>query len=121
MSDDTEATYNERANVETPMTLVSEGLSPSPWSMISHQGSSEQVGNAPLQPIAIIGMSCRLPGSAQDPSSLWELLASGRTAWTPGPGNRFNMKAFQDPSGQKAATVSTRSSPSCGWLAWVDC
>jgi hypothetical protein len=60
--------------------------------------------NGVLEPIAIIGMSCRLPGSAQDPSSLWDMLISGRSAWTPGPGKRFNMKAFHDPSG-KSGTV----------------
>lgn len=109
MSDDTETTYNGRVDVEspeTPLTPLSEGFSPSPWSVLSDQDLFENVGSGPLEPIAIIGMSCRLGGSAHDPESLWDMLMSGRTAWTPGPGKRFNMKAFQDPSGRLAGTVS---------------
>ncbi|CAI4212690.1 unnamed protein product [Parascedosporium putredinis] len=40
-------------------------------------------------------MSCRLPGTAADVSGFWDMLVTGRTAWTDGPGKRFNMKAFQ--------------------------
>lgn len=71
----------------------------------NHNGIDGHVNKSPVEPIAIIGMSCRLPGSAQDPSSLWDMLTSGRTAWTSGPGARFNMNAFQDPSGEKSGMV----------------
>ncbi|KAF7563745.1 hypothetical protein G7046_g409 [Stylonectria norvegica] len=94
----------DRDQTQTP---DSERFSHSPWSVLSDLGTHPQTGNIPLEPIAIIGMSCRLPGSAQDPSSLWDMLVSGRTAWTPGPGKRFNMKAFQDPSAHKAGTTNT--------------
>ena len=84
-----------------------------PWSLLSkHGGSSSSLGvspdaagHSPIEPIAIIGMSCRLPGTATDIPALWDMLVSGRTAWTPGPGKRFNMKAFQDVTGEKASTV----------------
>ncbi len=84
-----------------------------PWSVLSkHVGSSssrgvspDAAGHSPTEPIAIIGMSCRLPGTATDIPALWDMLVSGRTAWTPGPGKRFNMKAFQDVTGTKASTV----------------
>lgn len=60
-----------------------------------------------LEPIAIIGMSCRLPGSAHDIPGFWNMLQHGRSAWTPGPmKKRFNMEAFQDPSGTIADSVS---------------
>jgi emericellamide synthase (highly reducing iterative type I polyketide synthase) len=59
-----------------------------------------------MEPIAIVGMSCRLPGSANNPEDFWEMLKKGRTAWTPGPGARFNMKAFQDDHGETGETVS---------------
>ena len=90
-------------------TSTSDGFS-SPWSFLSDHRSGGYHHNGRLgaepEPIAIIGMGCRLPGTAQDPAGLWDMLVSGRTAWTPGPGKRFNMKAFQDPTAQKSGTVS---------------
>ncbi|GFF97772.1 lovastatin nonaketide synthase [Aspergillus udagawae] len=65
-------------------------------------------GDTACLPIAIVGLSGRFPGSATDPSGLWDMLLSGRTAWTPGPGRRrFNMKAFQELSGNRAGTTTT--------------
>ncbi|KAL4941948.1 hypothetical protein BDV06DRAFT_222645 [Aspergillus oleicola] len=61
----------------------------------------------PVEPIAIIGMSCRLPGTATDPSALWNMLVEGRTAWTPIPDRRFHMEGFRDLSGTKANTTNT--------------
>lgn len=60
-----------------------------------------------VEPIAIIGMSCRLPGEASDPKGLWELLASGKSAWSKVPKDRFNMDAFHDPSNPTAGTTNT--------------
>ena len=42
---------------------------------------------API-PIAIIGMSCRFPGGANDPEQLWSMLAEGRSGWTDVPAER---------------------------------
>ncbi|KAF2149793.1 putative polyketide synthase [Myriangium duriaei CBS 260.36] len=58
-------------------------------------------------PIAIIGMSCRLPGDASNPSRLWDMLASGRCAWSEVPEDRFNMDAFRHCSGHTACTTNT--------------
>ncbi|KAK4461021.1 polyketide synthase [Cladorrhinum samala] len=67
---------------------------------------SQSPADGPVEPIAIIGMSCRLPGTATDISSLWNMLVSGGSAWTPGPGKRFNMSAFCDPTGTKPGTTN---------------
>lgn len=40
-----------------------------------------------LDPVAIVGMACRLPG-ATDPAEFWELLRDGRTAVGPVPADR---------------------------------
>ncbi|MFE6740451.1 type I polyketide synthase [Streptomyces tubercidicus] len=40
------------------------------------------------EPIAVIGLSCRLPGAA-DPDALWELLRDGRSAITEAPADRW--------------------------------
>lgn len=87
----------------------SEAFSSSPWSVLSEHETTDDGSNGPLEPIAIVGMSCRMGGSATDTSNLWDMLVSGRTAWTPGPGKRFNMKAFQDPTSHRSGTVSISS------------
>ncbi|KAI1261599.1 polyketide synthase [Xylariaceae sp. FL1019] len=51
-----------------------------------------------VAPIAIIGMSCRLPGDANSVDELWELVSRCGQAWSPVPSNRFNESAFHHPS-----------------------
>ncbi|KAI0836869.1 putative polyketide synthase [Hypoxylon sp. FL0890] len=47
-----------------------------------------------LEPIAICGMSCRLPGDVDSDSSLWKMLVERRTGQTPKvPKSRFNIDA----------------------------
>ncbi|KAI1756304.1 hypothetical protein F4782DRAFT_550158 [Xylaria castorea] len=47
-----------------------------------------------LEAIAICGMSCRLPGGVDSPSSLWDMLIDKRTGQTPKvPASRFNIDA----------------------------
>ncbi|KAL4762391.1 type I polyketide synthase [Aspergillus foveolatus] len=90
----------------------SERLSSSPWSILSDNDSntsderSTRPGAGSLEPIAVIGIGCRLSGSATDVSGLWDMLKTGRSGWTPGPGTRFNMKAFQDPTGTRSGTTN---------------
>ncbi|KAJ3572452.1 hypothetical protein NPX13_g5041 [Xylaria arbuscula] len=51
-----------------------------------------------IEPIAIVGLSCRLPGGANDLKSLWDVLGNGREAWSPVPPDRFNETAFFHPN-----------------------
>ena len=41
------------------------------------QSRLQELENARREPIAIIGMACRLPGGANDPDQLWDLLRRG--------------------------------------------
>ncbi|WP_411138119.1 type I polyketide synthase, partial [Streptomyces sp. C10] len=43
------------------------------------------------EPIAVIGLSCRLPGAA-DPDAFWELLRDGRSAITEAPADRWTTE-----------------------------
>ncbi|WP_344869533.1 type I polyketide synthase, partial [Amycolatopsis ultiminotia] len=40
------------------------------------------------EPIAIVGMGCRLPGGVRGPGDLWDLVATGTDAVSPFPGDR---------------------------------
>lgn len=55
--------------------------------------------DGPMAPIAIVGISCRLPGGANSPDELWELLERAGEAWSPVPADRFNEAAFYHPNG----------------------
>lgn len=49
------------------------------------------------EPIAIVGMSCRFPGGANDPQSYWEALLAGVDAITEIPKSRFDIDEWFDP------------------------
>ncbi|KAF3002248.1 t1pks [Neopestalotiopsis sp. 37M] len=48
--------------------------------------------------IAVVGVSCRLPGGANSPEKLWNFLREGGEAWSPVPVERFNETSFYHPS-----------------------
>jgi hypothetical protein len=60
-------------------------------------------------PIAIIGMSCRFPGGATDPSKLWDMCIGGRSAWSAIPESRFNHEAWYHPDKEHRGTVSPQA------------
>lgn len=60
------------------------------------------------QPIAIIGMSCRLPGSVSTPDEFWELLARSRTGFTDIPESRFSANRFHHSNPGKSGTTNAR-------------
>ncbi|KAG6361752.1 hypothetical protein INS49_009980 [Diaporthe citri] len=61
------------------------------------------------EPIAIVGLSCKLAGSARSPEKLWEMLAEGRSAWSEIPSSRFNVKGTHHPNHEKINTVTCPS------------
>lgn len=60
----------------------------------------------PLEPLAIVGLSCRFPHGANSPSELWSLLSQGQSAWSPVPNERFNEEAFHHPSPETTGSIS---------------
>ena len=60
-------------------------------------------------PIAVIGMSCRLPGGANSPEELWDMLSEGRSAWGPVPFDRWNADAFYHPDPRAKESLVFRS------------
>jgi len=61
-----------------------------------------------LVPIAIVGMSCRLPGDVSTPEDFWRLLTKGHSAWSKIPRERFNQKAYYHPNPEKKGTINSQ-------------
>jgi acyl transferase domain-containing protein/NADP-dependent 3-hydroxy acid dehydrogenase YdfG len=51
-----------------------------------------------VEPIAIVGMACRLPGGANDPTALWDLLSRGVDTCGPIPAERWSSEIFYNAS-----------------------
>ena len=50
------------------------------------------------EPVAVVGMACRLPGDSNSPSALWDFLERGGSADNEAPESRFNLKTHHDGS-----------------------
>lgn len=55
------------------------------------------MGYAPVTPVAVIGMGCRLPGGINSPDKLWEALERGDNLVTEIPADRWDVDEFYDP------------------------
>ncbi|KAL3451986.1 hypothetical protein BJX65DRAFT_203745 [Aspergillus insuetus] len=57
--------------------------------------------------IAIIGMSCRMPGGATDTEKFWDLLEQGLDVARKIPADRFDVDSHFDPTGKRMNTSHT--------------
>ncbi|WP_395575266.1 SDR family NAD(P)-dependent oxidoreductase [Streptomyces sp. BK79] len=61
------------------------------------------------EPLAIVGMSCRLPGGVTSPDELWQLVADGRDGITPFPRERgWDVDGLYDADPDKAGKSYVR-------------
>ncbi|GJC78246.1 reducing polyketide synthase DEP5 [Colletotrichum liriopes] len=60
-----------------------------------------------LEPIAIVGMACRLPGSVDSASKFWDILREKKSVRTPRvPSSRFNIDAHYHPDLSRPGSFS---------------
>lgn len=70
--------------------------------------------STPVTPVAVIGMSCRLPGGIDSPERLWEALIRGDDLVTEVPSDRWDADEYYDPEpGVPGRSVSK-------WGAFLD-
>lgn len=69
--------------------------------------AAESRAAARREPIAIVGMGCRLPG-ADDPNELWRLVRDGRDAIIETPLDRWDTRAIFDDAPDAPGKVATR-------------
>ncbi len=75
----------------------------------SAQRAGRTKGNHSDEPIAIIGIGCRLPGGGDDPEAYWQFLREGGDAITPVPADRWDMDSYYDPDPDAPGKFNTRS------------
>ncbi|MEU4565130.1 type I polyketide synthase [Micromonospora sp. NPDC023956] len=102
-----------------PVTLVFDYPTPTVLARHLHDelggGAEVAVAAAPVtlsddEPVAIVAMSCRFPGGANDPERFWQLLHDGRDAVSDLPGDRgWNIDRLYDPDPYSTGTSYVRS------------
>lgn len=69
------------------------------------------------EPIAVVGMSCRLPGGVRSPEDFWRLLCEGGNAVREVPADRWNLEAWYDADPEAPGKMYSRHG---GFLDDVD-
>ncbi|MFF1339130.1 SDR family NAD(P)-dependent oxidoreductase [Streptomyces sp. NPDC058290] len=69
---------------------------------------NRQLLDASREPIAIVGMACRLPGGVAGPEDLWKMVSEGRDAVSGFPEDRgWDLEGLFDPDPERAGTSYT--------------
>lgn len=61
-----------------------------------------------VEPIAIVGIACRLPGGVRNPDDLWKLLVTGTDAVAEVPEERWHIPATYHPDPSRPGRMNTR-------------
>ncbi|KAI9642743.1 hypothetical protein NHQ30_008474 [Ciborinia camelliae] len=62
-----------------------------------------------MEPIAVIGMACRMSGEASSVEKLWEMISNGRTGHGNIPEDRFDADAWYHPHHERRGAIQTKS------------
>jgi len=60
------------------------------------------------EPIAVVGIGCRLPGGIDDPDGFWKLLVDGRSGVIRVPASRWDADEFYSPDHSVPGTICNR-------------
>ena len=76
-----------------------------------------ELDDSGVEPIAVIGMSCRLPGGVENPADFWRLLCDGVDPISDVPADRWNLKANFDADRSRKGKTYARQA---GFLSRFD-
>ena len=92
-------------------------LPPAHRELLERLQALQQARAAPgNEPIAVVGIGCRLPGEANGPDSFWSLLAGGRDAVSEVPSGRWQSLASNHAAFDKSGSMATPGA----FLAQID-
>ncbi|WP_349345308.1 type I polyketide synthase [Streptomyces rapamycinicus] len=81
----------------------------SPAAVAPRPAATRAVTTGDDDPIAIVAMSCRLPGGVRTPEQLWQLVSEGRDAIAGFPANRgWDLEGLYDPDPARHGTSYVR-------------
>jgi acyl transferase domain-containing protein len=86
------------------------GLSPIKLALLAQQVRAQSEAPLRADPIAIVGMGCRLPGGVTDPEAFWRLLSAGVDAVREVPADRWDAGETYDPD----PSVPGKAATKCG-------
>ena len=92
-------------------------LSPKRLALLALELNEKLEAAGRSEPIAVIGMGCRLPGGADDPAAFWALLREGRDAIREVPADRWSIDDWFDADPDSPAKMSVRHG---GFLDRID-
>ncbi|WP_320065555.1 type I polyketide synthase [Micromonospora sp. RTGN7] len=107
----------EATGSKLPATLVFDYPTPVALARYLRDELGDTVAGAPTtvvavadpdEPIAIVGMACRLPGGVANPDDLWRLVFEGREGVSPFPDDRgWDLEGLFDPDPDRRGTSYT--------------
>jgi amino acid adenylation domain-containing protein/thioester reductase-like protein len=87
------AAHEVRPGVITLQRAAPQGRRPASSAPHGDQTATE---DPQAEPIAVVGMACRLPGGVEDPEGFWELLDRGGHGIVDVPPDRWDIDAYHD-------------------------
>ncbi|KAE8154714.1 hypothetical protein BDV25DRAFT_135634 [Aspergillus avenaceus] len=66
-----------------------------------------------VEPIAIVGAGCRLPGGVNNTNDLWDLLMEGRSGYSDMPKDRMNIDAWYHPESVRPGSIVSKGGFFC--------
>jgi acyl transferase domain-containing protein/acyl carrier protein len=81
------------------------------------QSQVERMERRRVEPIAIVGIGCRLPGAQGGPNDFWRLLESGKSAVSEVPKERWDSADYYDPNIEAPGRMASKWG---GFLSHVD-